>query len=96
MLKFIRKSIVYPDYPRENDIHGKVVVSFVVQADGSISDIAVRRPVSPQLDAEAMRVVSLFPRFIPGMLRGVRVPVQYVLPIMFRLSPTDPVQSARQ
>ena len=66
-------------------IEGRVIVQFVVGKDGSVSGVKVMRGVSPELDAEAIRVVSMMPKWIPGKQRGKAVAVKYTMPIMFRL-----------
>jgi hypothetical protein len=62
----------------------------VVERDGSVSDVKVMRGVSPELDAEAIRVVSMMPKWIPGKQRGKAVAVKYTMPIMFRLQTPEP------
>ena len=84
-MKFLAKNIKYPVSAQQAKIEGRVVVQFVVERDGSISDIHTVRSVSPELDAEAVRVVSLMPKWIPGKQRGKAVAVKYTMPIMFRL-----------
>jgi protein TonB len=86
MMKFIQKNIQYPDMERENDIQGRAVVGFVVNEDGSLTDIAVKRSVSSGIDKEAVRVVKLLPKFKPGKQQGKAVKVQFMLPIMFKLA----------
>jgi protein TonB len=86
MMKFIQKNIRYPDTERESDVQGRVVVQFVVNEDGSLSDIVVKKSVSPGIDKEAMRVVSMLPKFKPGTQQGKAVRVQFILPIMFKLA----------
>jgi protein TonB len=86
MMKFIQKNIQYPDMERENDIQGRVVVGFVVNEDGSLQDIAIKKGVSSGIDKEALRVVRLLPKFKPGKQQGKPVRVQFVLPIMFKLA----------
>ena len=90
MMKFIQKNIKYPDLERESDIQGRVVLGFIVNVDGSLSDITVRKSVSHGLDKEAIRVVKLMPNFIPGRQQGKAVRVQYMLPIMFKLASPEP------
>jgi len=85
MMKFIQKSIQYPDSARENDVQGRVVIGFIVNEDGSLSDITVRKSVSWDIDREALRVVKRMPKFKPGMQDGKPVRVQFTLPIMFKL-----------
>ena len=89
-MKFLAKNIKYPVSAQQAKIEGRVVVQFVVERDGSISDIHTVRSVSPELDAEAVRVVSLMPKWIPGKQRGKAVAVKYTMPIMFRLQTPAP------
>ena len=86
MMKFIQKNIQYPDLERDMDIQGRVVLGFIVNDDGSLSDIKVRKSVSPSIDTEAIRVVKLFPKFKPATQQGKPVRVQFTLPIMFKLA----------
>jgi protein TonB len=86
LMKFIQNNINYPDMERENDIQGRVVVGFVVNEDGSLSDISVKKGVSSGIDKEAVRVVKKLPNFKPGKQQGKAVRVSYVLPIMFKLA----------
>ena len=85
LFKFIQQNISYPAMERDNDIQGRVIVGFVVNEDGSVSDVAVKKGVSNGLDKEAIRVVKLLPKFKPGKQQGKSVKVAYVLPIMFKL-----------
>jgi protein TonB len=85
LFKFIQQNISYPAMERDNDIQGRVIVGFVVNEDGSVSDVAVKKGVSNGLDKEAVRVVKLLPKFKPGKQQGKSVKVAYVLPIMFKL-----------
>ena len=84
-MKFLAKNIKYPVSAQQAKIEGRVIVRFVVGRDGSVSNVEVVRGVSPELDAEAVRVVSLMPKWIPGKQRGKAVAVKYTMPIMFRL-----------
>lgn len=70
----------------ENGTQGRVTVQFVVNADGSISNIGIIRGVDPELDGEAVRVISTMPNWKPGMQKGKAVRVKYTVPVMFRLS----------
>ena len=90
MMEFIQTNIQYPDFERENDIQGRVVVGFVVNEDGSIYDISIKKSVSKGLDKEAIRVVKMFPKFKPGKQQGKAVRVAYVLPLMFKLAGDAP------
>ena len=68
------------------DEEGRVVVKFVIDAEGKVTDPVVMRGVSPSLDAEALRVVGEMPRWEPGRANGEAVSTQYVLPVAFKLS----------
>ena len=87
---FLAKNIKYPVAAQQAKIEGRVIVQFVVGKDGSISDVHTVRSVSPELDAEAIRVVSMMPKWNPGKQRGKAVPVSYTMPIMFRLQSPAP------
>ena len=89
-MKFLAKNIKYPISAQQAKIEGRVIVQFVVERDGSVSDVKVMRGVSPELDAEAIRVVSMMPKWIPGKQRGKAVAVKYTMPIMFRLQTPEP------
>ena len=89
-MKFLAKNIKYPVAAQQAKIEGRVIVQFVVERDGSISDIHAMRGVNPDLDAEAIRVVSLMPKWKPGKQRGKAVPVKFTMPIMFRLQTPAP------
>ena len=84
-LKFLAKKIKYPKEVKKNKIEGDVVIGFVVEKDGSLTDFSIVRSVHPLLDNEALRVVKLMPNWIPGKQRGVAVRVQYQVPISFTL-----------
>jgi periplasmic protein TonB len=83
--QFIANSIKYPVIAQENGIQGRVYVTFVVDADGSVSNPRIARGVDPSLDKEALRVVSLLPKWKPGRQRGKPVRVSYTVPINFQL-----------
>lgn len=84
--KWINKNIKYPVLAQENGIQGKVFIQFVIEKDGSITDVKVARGVDASLDKEAMRVVKAMPKWNPGKQRGKPVRVAYTLPINFQLS----------
>ena len=75
----------YPADAEKKKVEGRVLVTFVVEPDGSISDITVVRKVFPSLDAEAVRVIAGMPRWKPGMQSGKVVRVKYTVPMTFRL-----------
>ncbi len=83
--QFIANSVKYPVIAQENGIQGRVYVTFVVDADGSVSEPRIARGVDPSLDKEALRVVSALPKWKPGKQRGKPVRVSYTVPINFQL-----------
>jgi len=86
IMQFIAKKTKYPPIAKENNITGRVFVSFVVDKTGSVTDVKILRGVDKYLDAEAVRVVKSLPKFSPGKQRGKPVKVQYNVPISFRLN----------
>ncbi len=86
LLKYLSSHIKYPSICRENNIQGRVVLQFIVNKDGSIVDVEVIKPVHPQLDKEAVRVVEGMPKWKAGSQRGKPVRVKYTLPVNFRLN----------
>lgn len=85
LLEYVQKNLKYPMMARESDIQGRVFVGFVVEKDGSISNVKVLRGIGGGCDEEAVRVVQSLPKFKPGKQRGNPVRVQYTLPIVFKL-----------
>lgn len=85
MMKFLSDNIRYPVIAQENGIQGRVICNFVVERDGSITDVQVVRGVDPSLDREAVRVIQQMPRWKPGRQRGSAVRVRFTLPVVFRL-----------
>lgn len=85
LVKFLSRNVKYPVAAQQARVQGKVIVEFLVGTDGSISDIKVKHSVCPELDAEAMRVIGLMPKWRPGEQRGKAVSVRYEMPIEFRL-----------
>ena len=83
--QWLGSNIKYPAMAAENGIEGRVIVQFVVERDGSITDVKVVRGVDPSLDKEASRVVRAMPRWIPGKQNGSAVRVKYNVPVAFRL-----------
>lgn len=86
MEHFIKANLKYPTAAKEKNIQGKVYVSFIVEKDGSISEVVVRRGVHPLLDDEAVRVIKMMPNWKPGSMRGRKVRVRHTIPITFVLS----------
>ena len=85
LFEFISKNVKYPEDAVKKKVEGKVFVTFVVDTDGKITDVSLLRKVFPSLDAEAIRVISAMPNWIPGKQKGQVVRVKYTVPIMFRL-----------
>ena len=85
LMKYLGKNVKYPIEAHANNIEGRVVVHFIVNKDGSISNVGLTRSVDPLLDKEAIRVISSMPKWKPGMQRGKAVRVKYTVPVMFRL-----------
>ena len=86
MLDYLAKNINYPVVAEENGIQGKVIVTFVVERDGSITEVKIAKSVDPSLDKEAVRIVESMPRWKPGKQKGVTVRVKYTVPVQFRLN----------
>ena len=84
-MKFLANHVKYPLSAQKAKVEGRVIVQFVVGKDGSILNPKVVRSVNPELDAEALRVVGIMPKWTPGKQRGKAVPVTYTLPISFYL-----------
>lgn len=93
---YLAKTIIYPPKAAEAGVQGTVSVRFVVKSDGSIGEVQMLRGKSPELDAEAIRVVKSLPRFTPGRVGGKPVSVWYTLPIRFRLSSPTPEEDGEK
>jgi protein TonB len=85
LLKFIAENTKYPEIAKENGIQGRVFVQFVIDKNGNVTNVTIARGVDPYLDAEAIRVVKMLPKWTPGKQRGKPVPVTFVVPINFKL-----------
>ena len=85
LMEYVAKNIKYPQIARETGIQGRVFVSFVVEPDGSVSNVKVLRGIGGGCDEEAMRVVKSLPKWKPGKQRGKAVRVSYMLPVNFKL-----------
>jgi protein TonB len=96
LLAFLGQHTKYPESAKTNKIQGKVIVRFCVNSEGGVDRISVLKGVSPELDAEAARVVGSLPAFKPGKQGGKPVPVWYMVPIDFALdkSPTGITNSS--
>lgn len=85
LLEYVAKNVKYPQIARESGIKGRVFISFVVEPDGSVSNVKVLRGIGGGCDEEAMRVVKSMPKWKPGKQRGKAVRVSYMLPVNFQL-----------
>ena len=92
MIEFLSNNIKYPAEATEKGIEGRVIVNYVVEKDGSISEVQIVRGVDPMLDSEAIRVVESMPNWKPGKQRGKEVRVRFTLPIIFKLPVEEQVQ----
>ena len=86
LMKFIQRNVKYPPIAKEYNIEGKVYISFIVDKSGSVTNVKIVRGVDKNLDAEAVRVVKLLPKYKPGKQRGKPVRVMFTIPINFTLS----------
>ena len=89
MFEFIQKNVKYPESAKDKGLEGKVYVQFVVEKDGSLSSFNILRGVSDDMDAEAIRVLKLMPKWKSGMKDGKPVRVQYVMPFNFKLTGSE-------
>ena len=85
LLKFLKENVKYPEQAEADSISGRVVVSFVIKPNGSVTDPRIEKSVHPLLDAEALRVISLMPKWESGHQNGIPVSIRYNLPITFEL-----------
>lgn len=85
LLEYVAKNTKYPQIARESGIQGRVFISFVVETDGSISNVKVLRGIGGGCDEEAVRVIKSLPKWKPGKQRGKAVRVSYQIPVMFKL-----------
>ena len=85
LMKYLSDNIRYPEAAKVAGIQGRVTVQFVVDKDGSVTNVETLRGVDAELDKEAIRVISSMPKWIPGMQKGKAVKVRYTVPVMFRL-----------
>ena len=85
LMKYLGANIKYPEEAKKNKIEGRVIIQFVVAKDGSIKDATILRSVSPELDAEALRVINAMPNWKPGMQKGKPVNVKFTIPVTFKL-----------
>ena len=85
LFEYLQQNVKYPEDAKNQKVEGRVIATFVVETDGSISNVEVVKPAFPSLDAEAVRVLSGMPKWSPGMQSGKVVRVKYTVPINFNL-----------
>lgn len=85
LLKFLQDNLKYPENAMKNNVQGRVIVQFVVEKDGTLTEFKVARSVDPDLDAEALRVMKAMPKWKPGMQKGQVVRVKFTVPVSFKL-----------
>ena len=85
LLDYLNQNVKYPEDAEKQKIEGRVLAIFVVETDGSISNVEVVKPVFPSLDAEAVRILAAMPKWTPGKQSGKLVRVKYTVPINFQL-----------
>ena len=85
LLKFLQDNLKYPENAMKNNVQGRVIVQFVVEKDGTLTEFKVAHSVDPDLDAEALRVLQTMPKWKPGMQRGEVVRVKFTVPVSFKL-----------
>lgn len=83
--KWVNQRLIYPEIAKENGVQGRVTLQFTIDKDGSLTKVKVVRGVDPSLDKEAVRVVSMSPKWEPGRQRDRAVPVTYTFPVIFKL-----------
>ena len=83
--KWVNTRLEYPEIAKENGVQGRVTLQFTVEKDGTVTKVRVLRGVDPSLDKEAVRVVSMSPKWKPGKQRDRAVPVTYTFPVIFQL-----------
>jgi TonB family protein len=89
LMQYLSTNVRYPKDAKESGTQGRVIVSFIVEKDGSISNAKVTKPTYSSLDEEALRVVSAMPKWVPGKQNGEAVRVKYAVPVSFRLKGED-------
>jgi periplasmic protein TonB len=83
--EWVQKQAIYPQIAQENRIHGKVILTFIIERDGSVSNVKVVQSVDKLLDDEAVKAIQASPKWSPGLQRGIPVRVRYYIPLIFAL-----------
>ena len=90
LLKFLQRSVKYPEKAKKSNTQGRVVAQFFINKKGKVDNIHIVKSVSPELDAEAIRVIKAMPKWKPGVYKGKVVSTEFTMPIQFKLSPSSP------
>ena len=85
LLTYLKDNLEYPENCKKNNIQGRVIITFVVEKDGSVADAEIVRSVNEELDAEALRVIKAMPKWKPGKQKGKTVRVKYTVPVNFKI-----------
>lgn len=85
MWEYLTQNVKYPEDAEKQKVEGRVIATFVVETDGTITDVRAVKQVFPSLDAEAIRVLEAMPRWTPGKQNGKPVRVKYTVPVTFKL-----------
>ena len=85
LIEYLSQNVKYPEDAKQQKIEGRVLATFVVETDGSVSNVEVVKPAFPSLDAEAVRLLSAMPKWTPGKQNGKVVRVKFTVPISFNL-----------
>ena len=85
LIEYLSQNMKYPEDAKQQKIEGRVLATFVVETDGSVSNVEVVKPAFPSLDAEAVRLLSAMPKWTPGKQNGKVVRVKFTVPISFNL-----------
>lgn len=96
LMKYIAENIKYPQEAKDKEIAGRVFLAFVVEKDGSVSNVEVKRGIGGGCDDEAVRVVKAMPKWKPGKQKGEPVRVSYMLPVNFKLTDDIPMKSVKK
>jgi protein TonB len=96
LMRYLMENLRYPQDARNERIQGTVFVTFVVEKDGSVTDVRTLRGVAPSLDEESIRVVKAMPKWEPGVIKGEPVRVQFNLPLRFVLDPLPPKDAIKE
>jgi len=89
LMTFLSENVRYPETAHKAGVQGRVIANFIVEKDGSITEAKIVKSVSPELDAEALRVINSMPKWIPGMQNGEAVRVKYTIPVTFQLQSSE-------